>query len=29
MLYYLSQYVLDWAHGTDWESRLSFLRLFK
>jgi phospho-N-acetylmuramoyl-pentapeptide-transferase len=29
MLYYLSQYILDWAHGTDWESRLSFLRLFK
>jgi phospho-N-acetylmuramoyl-pentapeptide-transferase len=29
MLYYLSQYILDWAHGTEWESRLSFLRLFK
>ena len=29
MLYYLSQQVLDWAHGGDWESRLSFLRLFK
>jgi phospho-N-acetylmuramoyl-pentapeptide-transferase len=29
MLYYLSQYLLDWAHGSDWESRLSFLRLFK
>jgi phospho-N-acetylmuramoyl-pentapeptide-transferase len=29
MIYYLSQYLLDWAHGSDWESRLSFLRLFK
>ncbi|HSY17634.1 MAG TPA: phospho-N-acetylmuramoyl-pentapeptide-transferase [Candidatus Acidoferrales bacterium] len=29
MLYYLSQQILDWAHGTDWESRLSFLRLFR
>ena len=29
MFYYLSQWILDWAHGTDWESRLSFLRLFK
>ena len=29
MLYYLSQSILDWAHGTEWESRLSFLRLFK
>jgi len=29
MLYYLSQYILDWAHGTEWESRLSFLRLFR
>ena len=29
MLYYLSQQILDWAHGGDWESRLSFLRLFK
>lgn len=29
MIYYLSQYLLDWAHGGDWESRLSFLRLFK
>ena len=25
---YLSQYILDWAHGTDWQPRLSFLRLF-
>ena len=29
MLYFLSQYILDWAHGSEWESRLSFLRLFK
>src|SRR5471032_3195211 len=29
MLYYLSQQMLDWAHGTTWESRLSFLRLFR
>ena len=29
MLYLLSQYILDWAHGTEWESRLAFLRLFK
>src|SRR5215831_15133590 len=29
MIYYLSQVILDWAHGSDWESRLSFLRLFK
>ena len=29
MIYYLSQQLLDWAHGSDWESRLSFLRLFK
>ena len=28
MLYYLSQKILEWAHGTDWESQLSFLRLF-
>jgi phospho-N-acetylmuramoyl-pentapeptide-transferase len=28
MLDYLSQYILDWAHGTEWGSRLSFLRLF-
>ncbi len=28
MLDYLSQQILDWAHGTDWQSRLSFLRLF-
>ena len=29
MLYLLSQYILDWAHGSEWESRLAFLRLFK
>jgi phospho-N-acetylmuramoyl-pentapeptide-transferase len=28
MLDYLSQYLLDWAHGSDWQPRLSFLRLF-
>ncbi len=29
MLYYFSQRILEWAHGSDWESRLAFLRLFK
>ena len=29
MLDYLSQHILDWAHGSDWEGRLSFLRLFR
>src|SRR5471030_449877 len=29
MFYFLSQRILDWAHGSDWESRLSFLRLFR
>jgi phospho-N-acetylmuramoyl-pentapeptide-transferase len=29
MLYFLSQRILEWAHGSDWESRLSFLRLFR
>jgi phospho-N-acetylmuramoyl-pentapeptide-transferase len=29
MLYYLSQQMLDWSHGTAWESRVSFLRLFR
>ena len=29
MLCLFSQYILDWAHGTEWESRLAFLRLFK
>jgi phospho-N-acetylmuramoyl-pentapeptide-transferase len=29
MVYYLSQHILDSVHGSDWEARLSFLRLFK
>src|SRR5712671_3923718 len=29
MLYYLSQQLLDWAHGTVWEDRLSAWRLFR
>src|ERR1035438_4398691 len=29
MLFYLSQHLLDWAHGTAWEGRLSALRLFR
>ncbi|MGD1087749.1 MAG: phospho-N-acetylmuramoyl-pentapeptide-transferase [Verrucomicrobiota bacterium] len=29
MLYYLSQHLLDWSHGTIWENRLSALRLFR
>jgi phospho-N-acetylmuramoyl-pentapeptide-transferase len=29
MLYFLSQRILEWARGSDWESRLSFLRLFR
>ena len=29
MLYLLSQYIIDQAHGTDWESRVSVLRLFR
>jgi phospho-N-acetylmuramoyl-pentapeptide-transferase len=29
MLYYLSQWILDENQGTPWESRLSFLRLFR
>jgi phospho-N-acetylmuramoyl-pentapeptide-transferase len=29
MLYFLSQRILEWAHDSDWESRLSFLRLFR
>jgi phospho-N-acetylmuramoyl-pentapeptide-transferase len=29
MLYWLSQWLLDWSHGSEWESRLSFLRLFR
>jgi phospho-N-acetylmuramoyl-pentapeptide-transferase len=28
MLYYLSQQLLEWSHGTAWENRLSWLRLF-
>jgi phospho-N-acetylmuramoyl-pentapeptide-transferase len=28
MLYWLSQHLLDWSHGTAWENRLSWLRLF-
>src|SRR5580704_8669877 len=28
MLYYLSQQLLDWSHGTAWENRLAWLRLF-
>jgi len=29
MLYYLSQQILDWLHGTGWEDQLSWLRLFR
>ncbi len=29
MIYYLSQLILDENHGTPWEARLSFLRLFR
>ncbi|MDE3066909.1 MAG: phospho-N-acetylmuramoyl-pentapeptide-transferase [Verrucomicrobiota bacterium] len=29
MLYYLSQQLLDWARGTPWMERLSWLRLFR
>jgi phospho-N-acetylmuramoyl-pentapeptide-transferase len=29
MLYLISQWLLDWSHGSEWESRLSFLRLFR
>ncbi|MGH7943261.1 MAG: phospho-N-acetylmuramoyl-pentapeptide-transferase [Limisphaerales bacterium] len=28
MFYYLSQRLLEWSHGTTWEYRLSWLRLF-
>jgi phospho-N-acetylmuramoyl-pentapeptide-transferase len=28
MFYYLSQQLLEWSHGTAWENRLSWLRLF-
>jgi phospho-N-acetylmuramoyl-pentapeptide-transferase len=29
MFDYLSQRILEWAHNSDWEGRLSFLRLFR
>jgi phospho-N-acetylmuramoyl-pentapeptide-transferase len=29
MLYLLSQRILEWSAGSDWEDRLSFLRLFR
>lgn len=29
MIYYLSQALMDWAEGTAWADRLSFLRLFR
>jgi phospho-N-acetylmuramoyl-pentapeptide-transferase len=29
MLYYLSQQLMDWSHGTIWENRLSALRLLR
>ncbi|HEY5346016.1 MAG TPA: phospho-N-acetylmuramoyl-pentapeptide-transferase [Verrucomicrobiae bacterium] len=29
MFYYLSEQILDWSHGTVWENRLSWLRLFR
>jgi len=29
MLYFLSQRILEWTQDSDWESRLSFLRLFR
>src|SRR5271163_3808535 len=29
MFYYLSVQLQNWAHGTAWESRLSFMRLFR
>ncbi|HEU5395692.1 MAG TPA: phospho-N-acetylmuramoyl-pentapeptide-transferase [Verrucomicrobiae bacterium] len=28
MIYYFSQQILDWTHGTPWGDRLSWLRLF-
>jgi len=28
MIYYLSQRLLEWSHGTSWENRLTWLRLF-
>src|SRR6185369_2572736 len=29
MIYFLSQKILEWAAGTAWADRLSFLRLFR
>jgi phospho-N-acetylmuramoyl-pentapeptide-transferase len=29
MIYYLTQYLLQFAHGTGWEDNFSFLRLFR
>src|SRR5215469_18900742 len=29
MLFLLSQKILEWSHNSDWESQLSFLRLFR
>src|SRR3954464_11178655 len=29
MLFYLSQQMMEWSHGTPWENRLSWLRLFR
>src|SRR6185369_2859779 len=29
MIYFLSQKILEWAAGTEWAERLSFLRLFR
>jgi len=29
MVYYCSQWILDWSQGTAWEDQLSFLRLFR
>ena len=29
MLFYLSQQMMEWSHGTPWEDRLSWLRLFR
>jgi phospho-N-acetylmuramoyl-pentapeptide-transferase len=29
MIYYISQWLLGWSHGTAWESQLSWMRLFR
>src|ERR1700749_5326808 len=29
MIYFLSQWLLEWSHGTVWQDRLSWLRLFR